>query len=270
MRRIQIYLVAVVAILFVSLNAVVAQSYSVPKATENLSVMSDAELWDRGNTAYANDNFVDAERFYSEVERRGLYSMKLYYNLGNVHHKRGEIGRSLLYYYRALQLSPSDRDIQHNIEIVEAQTKDKIERIPTIFILDWLSQLRATMGCMGWSIASLVMLVALLSSLLLYLLTSEWRVRRIGFFAAVVTALLFIVSTRFALSTREEMLNPSGAIVMKNLVSVKSSPSDSSTELFILNEGTKVKIKQRLEQWSEVVIEDGKSGWVKNERVERI
>ncbi|MFI3269869.1 MAG: SH3 domain-containing protein [Rikenellaceae bacterium] len=270
MRTIQIYLVAIIAIFTLSFNSAQAQSYSVPKATETLSAMSESELWDRGNTAYANDNFVDAERYYNEILQRGFYSTKLYYNLGNVHHKRGELGRSLLYYYRALELSPSDRDIQHNIEIAEAQTKDKIERIPTIFIVEWLAQIRAMMGCMGWSIVSLVMLAALLGSLLFYLLTTQWQVRRSGFFAAVVFALLFIISTRFALATREEMLNPSSAIVMSSAVSVKSSPSDSSTELFILNEGTKVKIKRTLEEWSEVVIEDGKSGWVKNKRIERI
>lgn len=57
---------------------------------------------------------------------------------------------------------------------------------------------------------------------------------------------------------------------MSASMSVKSSPNESSTELFILHEGTKVKILTQHDQWCEVVIGDGKSGWVESRRIEQI
>ena len=51
---------------------------------------------------------------------------------------------------------------------------------------------------------------------------------------------------------------------------VKSSPDKSSTDLFVLHEGTKVTVTDRLEDWCEVVIADGKKGWLECKTVETI
>ncbi len=270
MRTIQIYIVAIIAMLTLSTSNILAQSYSVPQPKVDLTVMSNAELWDGGNTAYANDNFVDAEHYYEEILRRGYFSTSLYYNLGNVYHKSGDVGRSILFYYKALQLSPSDSDTLHNIQIAESQTKDHIERIPTIFIFEWSRHVGALMGCLGWSIVSLVMLALALCALLIYLLAEHLKQRRVGFWNLVLFTLLFVLSTHYALSDREAIVNPSEAIVMSRAISVKSSPSDVSTELFILHEGTKVRVISSLEQWCEVVLADGKRGWVERSKIERI
>ena len=51
---------------------------------------------------------------------------------------------------------------------------------------------------------------------------------------------------------------------------VKSSPDKSSTDLFVLHEGTVVTITDRLDGWCEVVIADGKKGWVEGRKIEII
>ena len=55
-------------------------------------------------------------------------------------------------------------------------------------------------------------------------------------------------------------------------VSVKSSPSNNSTELFILHEGTKVSLRQSMDQgeWYEVVLTNGDVGWVRTEAIKII
>ncbi len=270
MRIIHIYVVLIVAVLTLSMSSVVAQGYSIPQPKQDLSAMSNDELWNSGNTAYANDNFIGAELFYDEILNRGFYSSELYYNLGNVYHKSGDIGRSILFYYRALQLSPADGDILHNIQIAESKTKDNIESIPTFFLLDWSRHVGALMGCLGWSITSLVLLAFVLCALLIYLLAEHLLQRRIGFWNLVVFSLLFAISTHYALKDRDAILDPNEAIVMSSSISVKSSPSDVSTELFILHEGTKVTVISSLEQWCEVVLADGKRGWVECTKIERI
>ena len=49
---------------------------------------------------------------------------------------------------------------------------------------------------------------------------------------------------------------------MSSSVSVKSSPDKASTDLFVLHEGTKVRTVSELGDWREIVIADGKKGWV--------
>ncbi len=259
-----------ILMLCVVCNSAVAQSYSVPKAEVDLTTKSADELWNMGNTAYANGNYIDAERCYSEIMKRGMYSSDLYYNLGNVHHKRGELGTSLLYYYKALRLSPSDDDILHNIEVVSAKTEDNIERVPSFFIAEWSRAIGNLFSCMEWSVLSLIFLALLLAGIITYLLAENLKVRRIGFWGLVIFLFFFVTSTHHALEAREELVNPSEAIIMSKALSVKSSPSDGSTELFILHEGTKVSVITRLDGWCEVMIEDGKKGWVECRRIQTI
>jgi SH3-like domain-containing protein len=55
------------------------------------------------------------------------------------------------------------------------------------------------------------------------------------------------------------------------VTSVKSSPSgEASKDLFILHEGTKVKLIDQLGTWSKVELADGRQGWMKTDDLEVI
>ena len=52
-------------------------------------------------------------------------------------------------------------------------------------------------------------------------------------------------------------------IILVDEVAVQSAPSqEDDLTLFHLHEGTKVRLDQHTEEWSEVVLEDGRVGWV--------
>ena len=94
--------------------------------------------------------------------------------------------------------------------------------------------------------------------------------RKVGFYTMATAALLFVVSSAFALSQRNMLINRTEAIVMSSAASVKSSPDRSATELFVLHEGTKVSIGETIDGWAEVRIADGRKGWIEDKRIERI
>ena len=53
------------------------------------------------------------------------------------------------------------------------------------------------------------------------------------------------------------------AIVMRPVVSVKSSPSaESAKDLFILHEGTRVKVLDNVSGYSQIELADGRQGWL--------
>ncbi len=266
-----LYIVVLTLLLSVSgLSAQLSQSFEIPCEDSSLDKFSNKELWNRGNTAYANGNYIEAERMYDVILCRGAHSAELYYNLGNVHYKRGEEGLALLFYYRAQRLAPSDSDIRHNIEVVRAATKDNIEHMPRLFVVEWSEWIGSQLSCMEWSVLSLVLLFVALALFLLYLLAEALPIRRIGLTSSLVVALLFIVATRYALYQRAEILDPSEAVVMSQSISVTSSPSKGSTELFIIHEGTKVEVLTKHDAWSEIKIDDGKRGWVESNHIELI
>ena len=110
----------------------------------------------------------------------------------------------------------------------------------------------------------------MLGLFLVYLLAQRISLRKAGFYGTVFAALLFMLTTWFAVGERREMLDDTSAVVMTASTAVKSSPDKSSTDLFVLHEGTVVTITDRLDGWCEVVIADGKKGWVEGRKIEII
>ena len=61
------------------------------------------------------------------------------------------------------------------------------------------------------------------------------------------------------------------AIVMRPVSSVKSSPSaESSKDLFVLHEGTKVSILDSVGKWYNISLSDGRQGWIPESDIEII
>ncbi|MFR9621087.1 MAG: competence protein, partial [Rikenellaceae bacterium] len=211
MKRVKILFLAIALISFVvplaAQGKLDAGNYSTPQKSVDIKSLPVSDLWDRANTAYANENYLSAKRMYNEIFSRGVHSAEIYYNLGNVNYKRGQIGASLLNYYRAQRLNPSDEDIQHNIDVVSLSVKDNITPMPRLFLLKWNDQIASWLNCEAWSIVSLVSFGLVLALVLCYLLASSLMVRRVGFMGGVVMMMLFVVSTCYALGARADMLN---------------------------------------------------------------
>lgn len=257
-----------------------AESVQTEPATtvETPSVATDATddreffrtAWDDGNKAYIDGDYNRAIECYNSIIDRGRYSVKLYYNLANAYFKAGETGRAILYYNKALKIAPSNDDVRYNLAIAEAQTKDKIAVVPEFFLNRWMRGIRNSMSCTAWSVLSLVAFAAVFAFALLFLLSGRIVVRKTGFYGALAALLAFIITASFAIAERRDMLRREQAIVMSSAISVKSSPDRSATDLFVLHEGTKVRIATEIDGWYEIVIADGKKGWTESRNIEQI
>lgn len=275
----KIFVLMVAAILAVSVSAQQSDSLAVADvqgevaATDGSSVSETddpEEIWKQANEAYLNSDYAGAARLYESILDRGLFSMKLYYNLANACFKTGQTGKAILFYRRALALSPSNDDIRHNLAIAESYTKDRIENVPEFFVKTWVRTVRNTLSCRAWTVVSLVFLALVLVLGLVYLLSQRLSARKAGFYGMLVSIVLFVVTTWFAAAERRVMLDRAEAVVMSSAAPVKSSPDNAATDLFVIHEGTTVRVVGTLESWSEIVIADGKKGWIESSKIERI
>ena len=265
------YLFSIVALLFVTSTAVAqSDSLEVVEPQQAVAVADNGALWERGNQAYIDGDYAQALACYSAIENGGHYSARLYYNMGNAYFKQNMLGKAILYYNRALVVSPSMDDARYNLEIAESQTKDKIAVVPQFFLNRWMQTIQRALSCTAWSVLSLLCLAVALALLLLFLLGSALSVRKVGFYGTVVALLLFVATISFAIAERNDILNREQAIVMSSAISVKSSPDRAATDLFVIHEGTKVTISSQVEGWAEVTIADGKKGWTELSHLERI
>ncbi|MFI3302362.1 MAG: competence protein [Rikenellaceae bacterium] len=264
---IYLYIIGVVTPLAAQVDSL---SESHAEQAVSMEEVSPEELWKRGTNAYVNNEFAKAVEYFSQIESRGLYSLPLYYNLGNGYFKMGDIAHSLLYLYKAQRLDPSDSDTKYNIEVVQAQTKDKIEAIPQFILAEWNEVIGSSLSIMGWSIISLVAWCGVLAFLILFILSKQLERRKMGFYGMVLCGVVMFLSTSYAIGERDEVVNDREAVVMSQSLSAKSSPTTTATELFILHAGTKVGVISSLEGWSQIVIADGRQGWVESKLLEVI
>ncbi len=227
-------------------------------------------IWDRANTAYINSDFDGAIHGYDSIVQAGYSSYKLYYNLGNAYFKAGQIGESILNYHRALRLAPSDADVKHNLLVANSFVKDNIEKVPEFFLKTWLHNLRLSVSSNTWAIISLIALTGAMAAMLIYLLAGRISWRKSGFYTAIIALVVFFVSMGFSIKERRELLHSSEAVVMSSAAPVKSSPDNSSKDIFVLHEGTKVKVLGSLDQWREIAIPDGNKGWILVSAIETI
>ena len=224
-----------------------------------------------GVEAYTAGDYASALQDWEELRSAGLVSKELYYNLGNAYFKTEEIAPAILWYERALRLDPSDADIRYNLEFARSRTQDRIDEVPEIFFEAWGHKMCYLLPSDTWAVLSLVFLAATVALALLFLLGSTSGRRRLGFFAGIVTLLLAFLGWDFAQWQRTEARRQDTAIVMRAVSSVKSSPSaDTAKDLFILHEGTRVKLLDSVSSYSNIELSDGRQGWILTKDIEVI
>ncbi len=222
------------------------------------------------DSAYVRGEYQQAIKDYETLLKRGA-SADLYYNLGNAYYRTENITQAVLNYERALLLSPGDRDIRFNLQIAQSKTIDKIVPESEMFFFTWYKSLVNLMSVDGWARTALVSLALVIILLLVYLFSDHLGLRKIGFFGGIVLLILFVLSNIFAWQQKQNLLFRKGAIVITPSVTVKSTPANNGTDLFILHEGTKVSIKDgSMKDWKEIRIADGKEGWIESKQLEEI
>ena len=228
-------------------------------------------LWQAGCDAYATGDWDTALQSWESISAQGVESPELYYNIGNAWYKSGDIAHAILNYERALKLDPSYDDARFNLEYANASIQDRIETVPVFFLKQWRNALSRMLSSNVWTVLFLLLLAGALAGLLTYLLDSSTGRRKLGFFGGIALALLSIVCVDFSLSQKNDYRREDSAIVMRPVTSVKSSPSgDSAKDLFILHEGTKVKVLESVRDWNNISLSDGRQGWIPAHDIEII
>ena len=227
------------------------------------SIHAQDEIVDRGNLAYQEGDYAAAIEAYEAVVAGGFTSAGLEYNLGNAYFKSGDLGLSILHWERALVLSPGDPDTRANLELARSITADAIEPMPTFWLFAVVN---------GWVNLLPTPLLLLLVGGAWVAVTGGGVVRLLGRSESLVgmgrwamlTGLPVLVLFGVTLAVRELGVGRADrGVVVVEAVAVRSAPAeDGDLTLFEVHEGARVRIDQRTGAWVEVVLDDGKVGWM--------
>ena len=232
---------------------------------------AQGDFYGEGNRLYQEGDFEGALEAYSSILGAGFESGDLHFNTGNAYFKLGDLGRAILHYERARRLLPRDEGVQANLALARRLTVDEVEALPRFWVLSawdwWVTLLPRNLLLLlvaAFYLAGMAGVVALILRRGTPAALWGGRVALVGGVVTLVLGLNLLVR-ELGLSRAEE------AVVLVAEVPVRSAPSDDGDlTVFTVHEGTKVRIDRRSDEWAEVVLEDGKVGWLKLEAVETI
>ncbi len=228
-------------------------------------------LWNAANAAYAEGRWSDAAAGYEMISDMGLESAALYCNTGDAYFKDMNVPKAILYYERALKLDPSYSDARYNLELVNSGIQDRIDPVPDFVLKAWMKDVCYIMDSNACAVSFIVFLALALAMALLFILSPSVAGRRTGFFTGIVMILFAAFSLSFAIWQKNDYMKADAAVVMRPVTSVKSSPSaEAAKDLFILHEGTKVRVIDEVGSWNNIELADGRQGWLPSGDIEII
>jgi len=227
-------------------------------------------LMEEAANSYNNDDFSKAAELYLKVIENGFESSELYFNLGNSHFKMGDMPSAILYFEKARKLNPADSDILFNIQIANSRIVDKIETVPEIFWVRWWNSLIYSLTVDQWGWVSLITFSLIFVLLLVFLLSNIIWFKKLIFWTGIIMIFLFISSFMLAGEKYKTFQRDHEAIIFTPTLTVKSSPSDTGIDLFVVHEGTKVKLTDQVGEWFKVEIANGSVGWIKEGHFRKI
>ncbi|MBN1132731.1 MAG: tetratricopeptide repeat protein [Bacteroidales bacterium] len=223
---------------------------------------STDSLYRSAITHYEEGRYDESLQQYREILARGVESPVLYYNMGNAAYRSNHLGYAILYYEKALKLDPGFEDAAYNLRFVSQFKSDRFEEVPELFIKRWFNALITGVSERVWAVISITAFFLLLTGILFYIFARGFPLKKTGFFSAVVFLVIFGFSAFAASVQRKNITEPDKAIIIAPTVFVKSSPSESGNDLFILHEGTRVEMEEEVSGWRNIRIVDGRTGWI--------
>ncbi len=217
-------------------------------------------LWVQGNMLVADEKYDQAATIYEQILGQGYEHELLYYNLGIAYFRSDKTGMAIWAYEKGLQFNPRHADLNFNLNVVKTGIKDRID-VPQGFILiDLYRAFKNSLTLNG---------MLLFASFLLALAGALYTLKKIVFSdnksITGIYALFIIGSIIFHLVFVDKYLELSDkqeGIIIKSVTDVHSTPSGLGKTLFRVHEGLKVEITQVHNDWLEIILLDGKKGWV--------
>lgn len=217
------------------------------------------DLFEQGNEAYSRGDYYAAAEFYNQLAATSGYSAGLLYNLGNSYAQFGQTGKAILNYERALRLSPSDSDIQGNLELIKKESG----LFPKEY--SWSERFFQLLDLNQWTMSAFSVL-ALLSIFQLLSLKFHFSILARRLFSACCLFLLMLSVTGGFY--RHQQWHPS--VVTKSDSRLLISPFSAAASTSSIQQGRLVYPQQTHGQFSYVTDETGRRGWIDSSAIEAV
>ena len=226
------------------------------------------DIFQTGVKYYQGGNYDDAIKMFSKIEKSGIESAALYYNLGNAYFKSGDLGRAVLYFHRARRLGPGDADIINNLKFASQFSEVQMVGVQLNPIEAFLKNAVGNyqLSALGW-LSSLFFI----SLVVLLIMKFGLQFCFTGIDAVIISVLCLTIFAAGLTSFkyRVDYLDRR-AVILAPDAPVYSGPS-SNTELELQGApGLVVELLQESGDYYNVLLENKRRGWIKRDLVAEI
>ena len=244
-------------------NILIISFLCLPAISQNYS-----GRFEKANEHYTLEEYAAAIEIYEDIIE-SVDHENIYYNLGNSYFRIGDIGNSIWAYEKALELSPRDSDINFNLKYLRSRVRDRILPPEDMYLISLYKSI-----LLKFNLQDILLFIGLIFLLLSakYVLNNFSSILNpINHFINYFALLLIIFYFWMALDKYWDVSDKNHGIITASAVDVRSSPLDRGENVvFRIHEGTKVEIHNLQAGWSEIMLLDGKKGWIFSKDIRNI
>lgn len=226
--------------------------------------------FEKGNDLYKTGKYEQAIDAYASVLKANQHSSALYFNLGNCYYKLNKVAPAIYSYEKALVLSPKDSEILNNLRFAQKRTIDEVKVIPKVGFAKLLRDFTGIYHYNTWAWIAVVLSISFLLVFLGYYFSDTTVAKRIAFFVMFALIFLILIVISAAVFEKSHYDNEKPAIVFAEMAEVRGEPQKASAVIFMLHEGTKVYVEEKVGSWKKVQLTDGTEGWIESNAIREV
>jgi tetratricopeptide (TPR) repeat protein len=224
----------------------------------------------QASALYAAHQYDRAAERYTEVLRQRPDSPDVLLYLGNAALRAGHLGKAILAYERALRLRPRDGAIRNNLRLATLARADQFVVPAPSRLHALLARVRASLTPNEALTVAVVAYWGLCLALASRFAVTARRPRRRLAVTALCLAICLCAAGALAGSKAWAAYRAPEGIMLVPETAARSGPGEGFGVLFVVHEGTEVRLGARQGVWQELRIPTDASGWVRSDAFEAI
>jgi tetratricopeptide (TPR) repeat protein len=219
-------------------------------------------LYANAEKAYKNQDYIKAIAYYHQIIESNAIASEVFYNLGNCYFKTDSVGKAIQYYEKARKLIGDEEDLMHNLKMAHNRTVDKIEPMPEFVVTSTWKNIVNFNTADTWANYSLLNFALVFMALIVFQLAKQPSIKKVLFGFSILLTIFSGLFYMLAKSRTNADESINHGVVIVSSASIKSAPQISSTDLFVIHEGTVFKILDKQTDWLKIRLDNGNLGWI--------
>jgi tetratricopeptide (TPR) repeat protein len=230
-----------------------------------------SKSFNAANQLYKNENYEAAAKKYEFIHTNlKQESAELYFNLGNCYYKLDQIAPAIYNFEKALLLNPEDEVIKTNLEFAQKKAIDDIKIKPEVGFIKVIYNAVNVLQYDTWAWIAVISAFLFLLAFIGYYFGATSFIKRTFFSTMFVFLVVILVTTFAAFLQKKDNTSTKPAIVFSTVVNVKSAPKNTSEDVLVLHEGTKVFVLETMDNWKKIQLTDKTQGWIEKDAIKEL